>query len=157
MWAATLAGIAFGNAGVHAPHGMSYAVAGLVRDFHPAGYPEGGPIVPHGMSVMVNAPSVFRFTASACPERHLAAAGWLGAETAGAGAGDAAEVLSGRLIELMRSTAMPNGIAGVGYGEGDIPALTEGAYPQRRLLDNAPCPIGRDELSGLFHDALSYW
>jgi alcohol dehydrogenase class IV len=157
MWAATLAGIAFGNAGVHAPHGMSYAVAGLVRDFHPEGYPEGGPIVPHGMSVMVNAPSVFRFTASACPARHLAAAAWLGAETRGAGAGDAAEVLSGRLIELMRATAMPNGLAGVGYGAGDIPVLTAGAAPQRRLLDNAPCAIGREELSGLFRDALSYW
>ncbi len=44
---------------------------------------------------------------------------------------------------------MPNGIAGVGYDAGGIPALTEGAYPQRRLLDNAPCAIGRD--------ALSYW
>jgi alcohol dehydrogenase class IV len=157
MWAATLAGIAFGNAGVHAPHGMSYAVAGLVRDFHPEGYPDNGAIVPHGMSVMVNAPSVFRFTADACPERHLDAAGWLGAEIGGAGTADAAEVLSGRLIALMRATAMPNGIAGVGYGEADIPALTEGAYPQRRLLDNAPCSIGRDELSGLFRDALSYW
>ncbi len=136
---------------------MSYAVAGLVRDFHPEGYPEGGPIVPHGMSVMVNAPAVFRFTAAACPERHLAAAGWLGAETRGAGPQDAAEVLSGRLIALMRATAMPNGIAGVGYGADDIPALTAGAYPQRRLLDNAPCPIGRDQLSGLFQGALSYW
>ena len=38
MYAATLAGIAFGNAGVHVPHGMAYAVAGLVRDFRPPGY-----------------------------------------------------------------------------------------------------------------------
>ncbi len=67
MWAATLAGIAFGNAGVHAPHGMAYAVAGLVRDFHPPGYPADEPLVPHGMSVIVNAPAVFRFTAPAEP------------------------------------------------------------------------------------------
>ena len=70
---------------------------------------------------------------------------------------DAAEVLSGRLIALMRATAMPNGISGVGYGADDIPALTAGAYPQRRLLDNAPCGIDRDALSGLFQDALRYW
>src|SRR3984957_18080718 len=81
MWAATLAGIAFGNAGVHAPHGMAYAVAGLVRDFHPSGYPAGEPLVPHGMSVIVNAPAVFRFTAQVNPERHLQAARLLGADT----------------------------------------------------------------------------
>jgi len=52
MWAATLAGIAFGNAGVHAPHGMAYAVAGLVRDFRPSGYPADEPLVPHGMAVI---------------------------------------------------------------------------------------------------------
>ncbi|MDN5874289.1 MAG: iron-containing alcohol dehydrogenase, partial [Sinobacteraceae bacterium] len=54
MWAASLAGTAFGNAGVHAPHGMAYAVAGLVRDFHPRDYPQGEAMVPHGMSVIVN-------------------------------------------------------------------------------------------------------
>ncbi len=157
MWAATLAGIAFGNAGCHAPHGMSYSVSGLVRQFRPQGYPQNAPIVPHGMSVIVNAPSVFRFTAPACPDRHLEAAGWLGADARGAGEGDAGEVLSDKLISLMKTTEMPNGIGGVGYSEADIPALTEGAFPQRRLLDNAPRPIGRDDLSDLFQDALAYW
>lgn len=133
MWAATLAGIAFGNAGCHAPHGMSYSVSGLVRDFCPDGYPTGAPIVPHGMSVIVNAPSVFRFTASACPERHLEAAEWLGADIRGAGDEDAGDVLAEEIIALMKATAMPNGIGGVGYGKTDIPALTEGAFPQKRL------------------------
>jgi alcohol dehydrogenase class IV len=157
MWAATLAGIAFGNAGVHVPHGMSYAVAGLVRDFQPEGYPQTGPIVPHGMSVIVNAPAVFRFTAQACPDRHLEAAGWLGADTRGAGQGDAGEVLADTLVSLMKATEMPNGIGGVGYGEADVADLTEGAFPQRRLLDNAPRPIGREELDTLFRGALAYW
>ncbi|RKH61444.1 hydroxyacid-oxoacid transhydrogenase, partial [Corallococcus llansteffanensis] len=83
MWAATLAGIAFGNAGVHAPHGMAYAVAGRVRDFRPSGYPDDEALVPHGMAVIVNAPAVFRYTAPASPERHLEAAGHLGADVRG--------------------------------------------------------------------------
>jgi len=157
MWAATLAGIAFGNAGVHVPHGMSYAVAGLVRDFRPAGYPQEEPIVPHGMSVIVNAPAVFRFTAEACPERHLEATGLLGGETRGAAPEDAGEALATRIIALMRATGMPNGIGGVGYGAADIPALTEGAYPQRRLMENAPRSVAKEALGGLFRDALAYW
>jgi len=157
MWAATLAGIAFGNAGCHAPHGMSYSVSGLVRDFRPAGYPEDAPIVPHGMSVIVNAPSVFRFTAPACPERHLAGAEWLGADVRNAGEEDAGEVLAGQLIELMRATQIPNGLSGVGYTPEDIPALTEGSFPQRRLLANAPLEISRDALSGLYQNAMRYW
>ena len=104
MYAATLAGIAFGNSGVHVPHGMAYSVAGLVRDFHPDGYPGEEPIVPHGMSVVVNAPSVFRFTACACPDRHIAAAGWLGADTRGATDEDAGEVVAKQLIAMMKAT-----------------------------------------------------
>lgn len=157
MLAATLAGIAFGNSGVHVPHGMSYAVAGLVREFRPDGYPGGEPMVPHGMSVIVNAPSAFRFTAEACPERHLQGAEWLGADARGAAQRDAGEVLARRLIELMRATGIPNGVAGVGYGERDVEALSEGAFAQQRLLTNAPREVGRDDLGGLFRGAMRYW
>jgi len=157
MWAATLAGIAFGNAGVHVPHGMSYSVAGLVKDFRPDGYPKNEPICPHGISVIVNAPSVFRHTASTCPDRHLAAAGWLGVDLRGASENDAAEVLSNQIIHLMRSTDMPNGISGVGYALEDVTALTAGAFPQQRLMQNAPCEIAEGTLSDLFKAAVSYW
>jgi len=157
MFAATLAGIAFGNSGVHVPHGMSYAVAGLVREFRPEGYPRDEPMVPHGMSVIVNAPSVFRFTGEACPERHLQAAQWLGADARGAESKDAGEVLAKHLIHLMRATGIPNGISGVGYGERDVDALSEGAFAQQRLLTNAPCEVGREHLRQLFRGAMRYW
>ena len=157
MFAATLAGIGFGNAGCHMPHAMSYAVSGLVRSFRPAGYPGEGPLVPHGMSVIVTAPAVFRYTAQACPERHLVAAEALGADIRGAGPSDAAEVLSGKLVELMRATGMPAGIAELGFDAGELDALCDGSYPQRRLLENAPRSVARDELRATFADALRYW
>jgi alcohol dehydrogenase class IV len=157
MWASTLAGIAFGNAGVHAPHGMAYAVAGLVRDFRPSGYPQDEPLVPHGMAVIVNAPAVFRYTSEVSPERHLEAAQWLGADVRGATPGDAGEVLAGKLIQIMRAVHIPNGLGGVGYTEADVAALTEGAYPQQRLLQNAPREMTRPVLTELFHEALRYW
>jgi alcohol dehydrogenase class IV len=157
MWAATLAGIAFGNSGVHLPHGMSYSVAGLVRDFRPEGYPNEEAMVPHGMSVIVNAPAVFRHTAGFHKERHLEAAGLLGADVNGAAAEDAGDVLAGRIIAMMRDTGMPNGIGGVGYMPVDIPALIEGAFLQQRLLQNAPCAVEKDLLSDLYRHAMSYW
>jgi hydroxyacid-oxoacid transhydrogenase len=157
MWASTLAGIAFGNAGCHAPHGMSYSVSGLVRDFCPDGYPAGEPMVPHGMSVIVNSPSVFRHTSTGRPERHLDGAGWLGADIRDIGPNEAGPVLAERVIELMQATDMPNGLSGVGYSLADVDDLVEGSLPQRRLLDNAPIDIDREMLTTLYESALSYW
>ena len=154
MWAATLAGIAFGNAGVHIPHGMSYAVAGLVSSFSPDGYPQDEPLVPHGMSVVVNAPAVFRRIAATSPERHVEAAELLGADVRDAEPGEA---VSDRIAAMMKATAMPNGISGVGYGRADVPALTEGTIVQTRLLDNAPVPVDRELLAELFAGSLTCW
>lgn len=157
MWAATLAGIAFGNAGVHIPHAMAYAVAGQVREFHPDGYPGSEPLVPHGMSVILNAPAAFRVTAPLDPVRHLEAAGYLGADTGGAAPGDAGTVLADHLVAIMRGVGMPNGLAGVGYSEADAPALTRGAWPQQRLLANAPVEVDEALLTDTFRHAVSYW
>jgi len=157
MYAATLAGIAFGNSGVHVPHGMAYSVAGLVRDFQPDGYPKHEPMVPHGMSVIVNAPSVFRFTACACPQRHLHGAACLGADTREARVEDAGEIVAGQLIKLMQATGIPNGVGGVGYGAADVADLTTGAWAQQRLLTNAPRPVSQADLSQLYRDAMRYW
>jgi hydroxyacid-oxoacid transhydrogenase len=157
MWAATLAGIAFGNAGVHVPHAMAYAVAGRVRDYRPAGYPQETPLVPHGFAVAVGAPAVFATLASADPERHLEAARLLGADVSGAGSIDAGEALAGAVAALMRDVGAPNGIGGVGYTLEDVPALVSGAAPQRRLLDNAPMPVAEAELETIFTAALRCW
>lgn len=157
MFAGMLAGIGFGNAGCHLPHAMSYAVAGLVRDYKPDGWPSNHPMVPHGLSVIVNAPAVFRFTGPACPERHLQAADAMGADTTGVSLEDAGDLLADRVIDMMRQTGIPNGLRGVGYSEEDVPKLVSKAHPQQRLLVNSPKPVGESELEALFHDSMSYW
>src|SRR5262249_30565297 len=67
------AGVGFGNAGVHLPQGMSYPVSSQLRGYCAPGYVTAPPLIPHGFSVILNAPAVFRFTAPANPARHLEA------------------------------------------------------------------------------------
>ncbi len=153
-WAATLAGIAFGNAGCHLPHAMSYSVAGLVRDYRCPGYPEAEALVPHGISVVVNAPGVFHALAPHLPQRHLEAARLLGAETAQAQLEDAPELISTALRGLMAAAGVPASPASLGYGPGDVAALTRGAMLQKRLVDNAPVPVDIAQVQSLFEASL---
>ena len=157
MYAAMLAGIAFNAAGCHLPHGLSYAVSGLAKNWHVPGYPEGKSLVPHGMAVVLNNPSVWRYTAPCCPERHLHGAHCLGAQVDGARPEDAGEVLAKRVIELMRATDMPNGLTALGFDATHLEALTTGAEPQYRVIKNAPKDVPREDLTDLFRAALSYW
>ncbi len=155
--AATIAGIGFGNAGVHIPHGLAYPVAGMVRNYWPPDYQTEEPLVPHGISVVVTAPAAFRFTYPAAPERHLKAAALLGADVSGVAVTEGAEVLPRTLIGLMRDVGIPNGLAALGYGEADIPALVEGALKQQRILINSPRDVGAEELRRILLDAMVYW
>ena len=155
--AAALAGIGFGNAGVHLPHGMSYPVAGMVESYVPEGYAIDYPLVPHGFAVIVNSPAVFRFTAPTCPQRHLRAAEVLGVDCSGAKAEDAGAILADRIVSLMRQLDAPNGLSALGYGSQHIPALVEGTLPQHRVTKLSPRAADAEELAGIFEDALRYW
>ena len=157
LLASSMAGIGFGNAGVHLPHGMSYPVAGMVRDYRPAGYCVEHPLVPHGISVIMHTPAVARFTAPASPQRHLRAARALGADVRDVAEGDAGELLASRVIELMRQLQMPNGLTAVGYAAEDIPDLVQGTLPQHRVTKLSPIPAGEAELTQLFRDSLTIW
>jgi hydroxyacid-oxoacid transhydrogenase len=157
LLAASYAGIGFGNAGVHLPHGMSYPVSGHVRDYRAPGYGVDHPLVPHGVSVILNAPAVFRFTAVSDPGRHLAAAEALGADDRRRHAADAGEILADRITWFMQRLNVPNGLRAVGYTAADIPVLVEGTLPQHRVTKLSPRPAGPDDLAGLFERAMVAW
>jgi alcohol dehydrogenase class IV len=97
LLAASYAGVGFGNAGVHLPHGMSYPVSGHVKTYCAPGYTTDHPLVPHGMSVILNAPAVFasprkRIPSATCKRRRA-----LGADVSGVRKEDAGKVLADRI------------------------------------------------------------
>jgi len=157
MYAATMAGISFGNAGVHIPHAMSYSVAGMIRGYQPDGWPRDHAMCPHGISVVVNAPAAFRYTGASAPERHLKALECLGEPTGDIEPPQAGAALADAFIRMMRAAGIPNGLGDLNYKEDDIPGLVDGAYRQQRLLTLAPRPVEREDLAALYRDALRYW
>lgn len=151
MLAATMAGVGFGSAGVHIPHACAYPIAGMKHTYHAEGYPR--PFVPHGFSVIVTAPAAFRFTYDAQPEKHHRAAELL----AGRPVEPGPDALPNQLTQLMRDVGAPRGIAELGYDEGDIPALVEGALKQQRLLTIAPRAPSADDLAAIFRASMRHW
>jgi hydroxyacid-oxoacid transhydrogenase len=157
MLAASYAGMGFGTAGVHLPHAMSYPVSGNVSTYRAPGYTTDHAFVPHGLSVILNAPAAFRFTAAASPSRHLEAAGALGADISGRDPADAGSILANCIIWFMRRLNVPNGLRAIGYQDADVPALVEGTLLQQRLTKLSPRPAGREDLSRMFEESMEAW
>lgn len=157
--AASMAGMGFGNAGVHLCHGMSYPVSGMVKTYKPDGMASDHPIIPHGMSVVLNAPAVFRFTGTACPDRHITAAKIMGAqvEETKDTLEKSGNILADKIIQMMQKLHVPNGLSAIGFTEDDVPALVEGTLPQHRVTKLSPRPADADDLAALFKGAMRYW
>ncbi len=156
MFGATLAGMAFGNSGTHLGHALSYGVTHLMRDVTTDGYAVASPFVPHGISVVVSAPAVFRYTAEAAPERHFEAAGYLQSDLRSATQADAGEVIAKRIIELMKKTGVPNGLGGIGFVAEDVSALAASTARQVRAIANSPRETNLVDIENIYAAAMSY-
>lgn len=166
LLAATLAGIGFGNAGVHLCHGMSYPLSSQNKTYKHPGYRTSQPlIIPHGVSVAVTAPAVFRFTGPSNPDRHLAAAAAFGVDVSSVKRGSAGPVLAEAIARFLVDLGdQPRGLKALGFGSAaDVEELVEGTIPQRRVLMLAPGlsqeaggEEEREQLRGLFWDAMEY-
>ena len=158
MLAAAFAGIGFGNAGVHLPHGMSYPVSGMVRSFVPAGLSSRSPDRPARHVGHPQRPGrlpLHRPGQPGAPPRSRPPAGR--GDDRRRRREDAGEILAGAIIDVMRKTGMPNGLSAVGYTEADIDALVAGTLPQHRVTKLSPRPAGEAELRALFLDSMTCW
>ncbi|KAL1929215.1 hypothetical protein VTP01DRAFT_2274 [Rhizomucor pusillus] len=156
LLASTFAGIGFGNAGVHLCHGLSYPISGLNKNYKHPGYNVDHAIVPHGVSVALTAPSVFRFTAPACPDRHIDAAVAFGADPATIKPSTAGDILAEKLTRFLEDLDVPNGLKGLGFDSSMIPQLVEGALPQHRVTKLAPTrEPAAEQLAKIFENSMS--
>lgn len=138
---------------------MPLPLSGLNKAYLHPGYEHAArKLVPHGISVAVPAPAVFRFTGPACPQRHLDAARLLGAQvgvstpSSGSYAGG---LLAERVAGLMEELGVPPSLKALGYATGDIPALVAGTIPQQRVTQLSPHGTPDEEaLAAILEDAM---
>ncbi|KAG8856630.1 hypothetical protein FRB91_000528 [Serendipita sp. 411] len=171
LLASTFAGIGFGSAGVHLAHGMSYPISGLNKTgpkFKMPGYAVPHPIIPHGISVALTGPAVFRFTAPSSPDRHREVLSiFRGISTSDNSISrlsdaDIGPALYEAIAQFLDGIGVPRGLKKVGYTSADIDRLVDGTIPQRRVLDLAPGigdvagEDGREHLTSILEGSLEY-
>lgn len=141
---------------------MSYPISGQNPGYKHAGYVSETPIIPHGVSVAVSAPAVFRFTGASNPDRHLAAAECFGVDISNVKKESAGEVLGEALEKfLVELGDQPRGLKDLGFKREHIDDLVEGTLPQARVLMLAPGlaeEVGeeREQLRTLFENAMEH-
>jgi alcohol dehydrogenase class IV len=142
--AASLAGIAFTNAGLTAVHAMAFPIGG---QFHTA----------HGETIAVILPAVMDFFSRSIPEKFATIAQLMGENIEGLPIHDAANKSITTIIKLMKSIDTPNGLSAFGITVKDLPQMAEDTLKIRRLLAGNPQQLTKDNLLKVFRKALKYW
>jgi hydroxyacid-oxoacid transhydrogenase len=141
---------------------MSYPISGQNPGYKHAGYEIPHALIPHGVSVAVSAPAVFKFTAASNPDRHLAAAEVFGVDISNVKRESAGEVLAEAIAKFLEDLGdQPKGLKQLGFNSEHIEDLVEGTIPQARVLMLAPglssqLEAEKDQLRRLFEDAMSH-
>ena len=141
---------------------MSYPISGQNPGYKHPGYQVSSPIIPHGVSVAVSAPAVFRFTGASNPDRHLAAAEAFGVDISNVKKESAGEVLAEALTKFLADLGdQPKGLKDLGFKREHLDDLVEGTIPQARVLMLAPrlateINEEREKLRNLFEDAMEH-
>ena len=104
--------------------------------------------VPHGLACALIFPHTLAFNAPAVPERTAAVLDALGLDESA----DEADTVA-RISRWCADLGIEMRLSKLGVPEDDLPIMADEAYAIRRLLDNNPREIGRDEILELYRAA----
>lgn len=121
--ASSMAATAFVNGGLGAVHGIAQALGGAAH-------------VAHGLANAMMLPSVMEKNLPGNPEKFAQIAGFLGADTAGMTAEEAAEQAVTEVRRLAQALAIPKKLSQVGVLREMFPAIIKGTMEYRLLAIN---------------------
>ncbi len=106
--ASYIAGIAFGNAGVHLGHALGHAIGGA-KD------------IPHGICVAIVGDAILDYIEPIVPEKV-----------------ERIRAMLGSIKSLMEDLNVPTSLSDLGFDSSDLPKLAENAMKLKRLIDLCP-------------------
>ncbi|PUA31415.1 MAG: hypothetical protein B9J98_06550 [Candidatus Terraquivivens tikiterensis] len=138
--AAFIAGVAFGNAGVHLAHALALSLSTIAM--------EKGIKLPHGVAAGVFGPGLLKVLEPFYPERCSIVASYLGKGVRAR----AHEAMS----EFIKALGLPGGLHELGITEREVDALVEGALMNKRLLSISPITPSKDVLKKIATESFQY-
>jgi alcohol dehydrogenase len=129
--AATMGGIAFGNAQIGLVHAMAHTVGGLFK-------------VPHGLANSVLLPHVMMYNLDECPDRYALVAQGMGLDTNGMSDEEAGAAAADAVWELTKKMGVPQQLRDVGVPEDGLEEASEMCLYDGSVVYN-PKPVFESE------------
>lgn len=146
LLAAFYGGVCIASSGTNAVHALSYPLGGRYR-------------IPHGVSNAVLLAPAFACNKDACADKlavvaELAAAAE-GKSLAGMTVAEKADYLVACLAELSRTLNIPGSLEELGIDAKDLDLLVDSAFEVKRLLNNNPKPLTKEDIKGIYTSILT--
>ncbi len=141
LLASFYAGICIAASGTNGVHALSYPLGGRYR-------------IPHGISNAILLAPVFACNKDACVDKLAAIAHLCGKDIHGKTEEQKVDAFVGFLEELSRDVGIPTRLSELGVPSDDLDEIVEAALQVKRLLDNNPKPLTRDEIHSIYSSIL---
>ena len=141
LLAAFLGGACIAASGTNGVHALSYPLGGRYR-------------IPHGISNAILLAPVFAFNKDCCVDKLAAVAHLTGRDVSNLNSEEKADVLVQTLYQLSRDLDIPDKMTALGVPAEDLESIVDSALQVKRLLDNNPKVMNRDDIRSIYQTIL---